>query len=54
MCWFVDWVTLLSARCKYKKKRQVRQFKSVIMELLSYNKCRNLEYVSFEIIYSYS
>jgi hypothetical protein len=19
MCWFADWVTLLSARCKYKK-----------------------------------
>ena len=21
MCWFADWVTLLSARCKYKIKR---------------------------------
>ena len=20
MCWFADWVTLLSARCKYKMK----------------------------------
>ena len=21
MCWFIDWVTLLSARCKYKMIR---------------------------------
>ena len=36
MCWFVDWVTLLSARCKYKIKIQDKQ--NIVNVSYSYKK----------------
>jgi hypothetical protein len=43
MCWFADWVTLLSARCKYKmisaQQTKLNNYKNTKLKLLKQMKC---------------